>query len=142
LANREVWLSDYWFDTVTRPDKDGKNKLGQLNLGWWFPKEGGPTWGGGPVIAAGCKDPERYTAELIMNYLLEPEVLIKYAAAQGYIPTLKSNKFDSVAFFANVPDRAAYRDAIVNTGYIIDVGKISTKLEGWNQRYEELKLSN
>lgn len=141
LANREVWLSDYWFDTVTRPDKEGKNKLSQLNLGWWFPKEGGPMWAGGPVIAAGCKDPERYTAELIMNFLLQPEILVKYAAAQGYIPTLQANKYDSGAFFAASPDRAAYRDAIVGTGVLMDVAKISSKLEKWNQRYEELKLS-
>jgi len=141
LANREVWMADYWFDTVTRPDKEGKNKLTHLNLGWWFPKEGGPMWAGGPVIAAGCKDPERYTAELIMNYLLQPDVLVKYAAAQGYVPTLQANKYDSQAFFTNVPDRAAYRDAIVKTGIVMDVAKISTKLEKWNQRYEELKLS-
>jgi spermidine/putrescine-binding protein len=141
LANREVWLADYWFDTVTRPDKEGKNKLTQLDLGWWFPKEGGPMWAGGPVIAAGCKDPERYTAELIMNFLLQPEILVKYAAAQGYIPTLKATKYDSGAFFAAVPDRAAYRDAIVRTGVVMDVAKISSKLEKWNQRYEELKLS-
>jgi spermidine/putrescine transport system substrate-binding protein len=141
LVNREVWLADYWFDTVTRPDKEGKNKLTHLNLGWWFPKEGGPMWAGGPVIAAGCKDPERYTAELIMNFLLQPDVLVKYAAAQGYIPTLQANKYDSRAFFATAPDRAAYRDAIVNTGVVMDVAKISAKLEKWNQRYEELKLS-
>jgi spermidine/putrescine-binding protein len=141
LANREVWMADYWFDTVTRPGKDGTNKLSQLNLGWWFPKEGGPMWAGGPVIATGCKDPERYTAELIMNYLLQPDVLAKYAAAQGYIPTLQPNKYDSQAFFAGVPDRAAYRDAIVKTGVVIDVANISAKLEQWSQRYEELKLS-
>lgn len=98
-------------------------------------------WAGGPVIAAGCKDPERYTAELIMNYLLQPDVLAKYAAAQGYIPTLQPNKYDSQAFFASFPDRAAYRDAIVKTGVVIDVANISAKLEKWSQRYEELKLS-
>ncbi len=141
LVNREVWMADYWFDTITRPGKDGTNKLGQLNLGWWFPKEGGPMWAGGPVIAAGCKDPERYTAELIINYLLQPEVLVKYAAAQGYIPTLQTSKYDSRAFFAHLPDRAAYRDAIVKTGIVIDVAGISAKLEKWNQRYEELKLN-
>jgi len=141
LANREVWLADYWFDTVTRPDKEGKNKLAHLNLGWWFPKEGGPMWAGGPVIAAGCKDPERYTAELLINYLLQPDVYVKYTAAQGHMPTLKTDKYDSRAFFANFPDRAAYRDAIVNTAFVMDVAKISAKLEKWNQRYEELKLS-
>ncbi len=141
LANREVWMADYWFDTITRPGKDGTNKLAQLNIGWWFPKEGGPMWAGGPVVAAGCKDPERYTAEMIINYLLQPEVLVKYAAAQGYIPTLQASKYDSRAFFANLPDRAAYRDAIVKTGVVIDVANISAKLEKWSQRYEELKLS-
>jgi hypothetical protein len=76
-----------------------------------------------------------------MNFLLQPDVLVKYAAAQGYIPTLQANKYDSRAFFATAPDRAAYRDAIVNTGVVMDVAKISAKLEKWNQRYEELKLS-
>jgi spermidine/putrescine transport system substrate-binding protein len=141
LANREVWLADYWFDTITRPDEEGSNKLGQLNLGWWFPKEGGPMWAGGPGIGAGCQGEERTTAEMLINYLLRPDVLVKYDAAQGYIPTLASDKYDEQAFYASAPYRKAYRDAILNTGILLDVGKVLANQDAWNERYDEMKLS-
>jgi len=141
LANREVWLADYWFDTITRVSEDGTNRIGQLNIGWWFPKEGGPLWAGGPVIAAGCEDPERYTAELLFNYMLRPDVFVRYAAAYGFIPTLEMDLYDSAAFFADAPYKAAYRDAMLNTGIVLDVAKVLAQQEEWNERYEEMKLS-
>lgn len=140
LANREVWLADYWFDTITRIGEDGANKLERLDIGWWFPEQGGPVWAGGPVIAAGCEGPERTTAELLINYLLRSDVYEKFAAAQGYVPTLEEDKFDVEAFFAETPDRAAYRQAILDTGILIDVAKIIPHQEEWNERYEEMKL--
>jgi spermidine/putrescine transport system substrate-binding protein len=140
LANREVWIADYWFDTITKLGEDGTNKLDQLDIGWWFPDEGGPIWSGGPAIAAGCEDPERYTAELLLNYLLRPDVFIEYAAANGYIPTLDTELFDSAAFFSNAPYRAAYRDAILNTGILLDIATVLERQEEWNERYEEMKL--
>ena len=142
LANREVWMADYWFDTVTKPGEDGTNKLDQLDIGWWFPEEGGPIWSGGPVIAAGCPDPERYTAELLINYLLQKDVYLNYAKANGYIPTLDTSLYDSAAFFAENPYRAAYRDAILNTGILLDVANVLTHQDAWNERYEEMKLGN
>ena len=140
LANREVWLADYWFDTITKPSADGTNKLDQLNIDWWFPKEGGPIWSGGPVIAAGCPDPQRYTAELLINYMLQPDVYLDYVKANGYMPTLKTSLYDSAAFFSGNPDRAAYRDAILNTGVVLDIGKILSHQQDWDERYSEMKL--
>jgi spermidine/putrescine-binding protein len=140
LANREVWMADYWFDTITKPGADGTNKLDQLDIGWWFPKEGGPIWSGGPVIAAGCTDPERYTAELLINYMLQPDVYVDYVNANGYMPTLKTSLYDSTAFFSGNPDRAAYRDAILNTGIVLDIGKILAHQQDWDERYSEMKL--
>jgi spermidine/putrescine-binding protein len=140
LANREVWVADYWFDTITKLGEDGTNKLDKLDIGWWFPEEGGPIWSGGPAIATGCDDPERYTAELLLNYLLRPDVFVEYAAANGYIPTLDTNLFDSDAFFASAPYRAAYRDAILETGVMLDVANVLARQEEWNERYEEMKL--
>ncbi|MFV2045359.1 MAG: PotD/PotF family extracellular solute-binding protein [Anaerolineales bacterium] len=142
LANREVYFADYWFDTITKVGADGTNKLGDLNIGWWFPSEGGPIWAGGPAIAAGCEDPARYTAELILNYLLRADVFINYARANGYIPTLDTSLFDSDAYFASTPYRAAYRDAILNTGIMLDVATVLANQEEWNERYEEMKLGN
>jgi spermidine/putrescine-binding protein len=140
LANREVWLADYWFDTITRVGEDGTNKLGQLDIGWWFPKEGGPIWVGGPAIATGCEGVERTTAELLFNYLLRPDVFVKYTASQGYIPTLEDDKYDAQAFFAATPYRAAYQKAILETGILLDVAKVLAHQDEWNERYEELKL--
>lgn len=140
LANREVWIADYWFDTITKLGDDGTNKLDQLDIGWWFPEEGGPIWSGGPAIATGCEDPDRYTAELLLNYLLRPDVFVKYAAANGYIPTLDTSLYDSDAFFANAPYRASYRDAILNTGILLDIANVLARQEEWNERYEEMKL--
>jgi spermidine/putrescine-binding protein len=142
LANREVWFADYWFDTITKVGADGTNKLGDLDIGWWFPEEGGPIWAGGPAIAAGCEDPARYTAELILNYLLRADVFIGYARANGYIPTLDTSLFDSEAYFASTPYRAAYRDAILNTGIMLDVATVLAHQTEWNERYEEMKLGN
>lgn len=142
LANREVWFADYWFDTITKVGADGTNKLGDLDIGWWFPEEGGPIWAGGPAIAAGCEDPARYTAELILNYLLRADVFIGYARANGYIPTLDTSLFDSEAYFASTPYRAAYRDAILNTGIMLDVATVLANQTEWNERYEEMKLGN
>ncbi len=142
LANREVWFADYWFDTITKVGADGTNKLGDLDIGWWFPEEGGPIWAGGPAIAAGCEDPARYTAELILNYLLRADVFINYARANGYIPTLDTSLFDSEAYFASTPYRAAYRDAILNTGIMLDVATVLAHQTEWNERYEEMKLGN
>jgi spermidine/putrescine-binding protein len=140
LANREIWMADYWFDTITKVGEDGTNKLDQLDIGWWFPKEGGPIWSGGPAIAAGCEDPDRYTAELLLNYLLQPDVFVKYSAANGYIPTLDTSLYDSSAYFANTPYRAAYQEAILNTGILLDVANVLAHQEEWNERYEEMKL--
>lgn len=142
LANREVYFADYWFDTITKVGADGTNKLGDLDIGWWFPEEGGPIWAGGPAIAAGCEDPARFTAELILNYLLRADVFINYARANGYIPTLDTSLFDSDAYFASTPYRAAYRDAILNTGIMLDVATVLANQEEWNERYEEMKLGN
>ena len=140
LANREVWMADYWFDTITKVGEDGTNKLGQLDIGWWFPEEGGPVWSGGPAIAAGCEDPQRHLAELLLNYLLRPDVFIEYTADNGYIPTLDPNLYDSDAYFAAVPYRAAYKDAINNTGILLDIASVLANQEEWNERYEEMKL--
>ena len=140
LINREVWLADYWFDTITRLDEEGRNKLDKLDIGWWFPEQGGPVWAGGPVIAAGCPEPQRTTAEMLINYLLRPEVYVEYAAALGFVPTLEEDLFDVDAYFATTPHRAAYRKAILETGVLIDVAKVVTQQEEWNERYEEMKL--
>jgi spermidine/putrescine-binding protein len=140
LANREVWVADYWFDTITAVREDGTNKLGELDIGWWFPEEGGPIWSGGPAVAAGCEDPERYTAELLLNYLLRPDVFVKYTMANGYIPTLDTSLYDSDAYFASTPYRAFYRDAILNTGILLDIASVLANQEEWNERYEEMKL--
>lgn len=142
LANREVYMADYWFDTITKPGEDGTNKLGQLDIGWWFPEEGGPIWSGGPVIAAGCPESERYTAELLINYLLQKDVYLNYAKANGYIPTLDTSLYDSAAFFSQNPSFIAYRDAILNTGILLDVANVLTHQDAWNERYEEMKLGN
>ncbi len=141
LANREVWIADYWFDTITRVGEDGTNRLGQLDIGWWFPEEGGPLWAGGPVIAAGCEDPERRTAELLFNYMLRPEVLVEYAKAYGFVPTLELDLYDSEAFFADAPYKAAYRDALLDTGIVLDVATVLEHQEEWYERYEEMKLN-
>lgn len=140
LANREVWAADYWFDTITRVGEDGTNKLDQLDIGWWFPEEGGPIWAGGPAIAAGCEGLERDTAELILNYMLQPDVFVQYVTSQGYIPTLDTDLYDDAAFFADAPYRAAYRDAILETGILLDVASVLEQQEEWNERYEEMKL--
>jgi spermidine/putrescine-binding protein len=140
LANREVWLADYWFDTITRVGEDGTNKLGQLDIGWWFPAEGGPIWAGGPAIAAGCEGLERTTAEMLINYLLRPDVFLKYVASQGYVPTLEEDKYDKAAFFSATPARAAYQQAILDTGILLDVAKVLAQQDEWNERYEEMKL--
>lgn len=140
LANREVWLADYWFDTITKPREDGTNKLDQLDIGWWFPEEGGPTWSGGPAIAAGCEGVQRDTAELLLNYLLRPEVFVKYTKANGYVPTLDESLYDSEAYFADAPYRAAYRDAIFETGIVLDIATVLAHQEEWSERYEEMKL--
>lgn len=142
LANREVWIADYWFDTITRVGEDGTNKLDQLDISWWFPEEGGPLWAGGPAIAAGCEGLERDTAELILNYMLRPDVLVRYVASQGYIPTLETDLYDDAAFFANAPYGAAYRDAILETGILLDIEKVLSQQEEWNERYEEMKLGS
>lgn len=141
LVNREVWVADYWFETIIRLDETGTNKLNQLDIGWWFPEEGGPVWAGGPAIAAGCEDPDRYTAELLLNYILRPDVYVAYGKAGGWIPTLDPSVYDSDEYFAGVPYRATYRDALLNTGDLIDVAKIVVHQEEWNERYEEMKLS-
>jgi spermidine/putrescine-binding protein len=140
LANREVWMADYWFDTITRLGEDGTNKLGQLNIGWWFPKEGGPIWAGGPVIANGCEDLERTTAEMILNYMLRPDVFLSYTNSQGYIPTLQDDQYDKAGYFAATPYRAAYQQAIIDSGILLDVEKVLTNQEVWNERYEVMKL--
>jgi spermidine/putrescine-binding protein len=140
LANREVWLADYWFDTVTRVGEDGTNKLGQLDIGWWFPEEGGPIWAGGPVIAQGCEGAERLTAELLFDYMLRPDIFVKYVTAQGYVPTLEEDKYDAAAFFAATPHRAAYQKAILDTGILLNIEKILAQQDEWNERYEEMKL--
>ena len=133
-------MSDYWFDTITRVGADGTNKLGQLNLGWWFPKEGGPIWAGGPVIAKGCDGLERTTAEMILNYMLRPDVLLRYTASQGYIPTIRDDKYDKAAYFASTTYLAAYQKAILDTGILLDVQKILVNQDAWNERYAEMKL--
>jgi spermidine/putrescine-binding protein len=140
LANREVWMADYWFDTVTRVGSEGTNKLGDLNLGWWFPEEGGPMWAGGPVIAAGCEGEQRLTAEMLFDYMLRPDVFVQYIRAQGYIPTMAADRYDQAAFFANAPHQAAYQEAIFETGILLDVASILEQQEAWNERYEEMKL--
>jgi spermidine/putrescine-binding protein len=140
LANREVWMADYWFDTVTRVGEDGTNKLDQLDIGWWFPEEGGPIWAGGPVIAKGCEGTDLLTAELLLKYLLRPDVFIKYVAAQGYIPALEEDKYDKAAFFAATPHRLAYQQAILDTGILLNVANILSRQDEWLERYEELKL--
>jgi spermidine/putrescine-binding protein len=140
LVNREIWIADYWFDTITRLDAEGRNKLDKLDIGWWFPEQGGPVWAGGPVIAAGCPEPQRTTAEMLINYMLRPDVYVEYASSLGFVPTLEEDKFDVDAYFATTPHRAAYRKAILETGVLIDVAKVVTHQEEWNERYEEMKL--
>jgi len=140
LANREVWVADYWFSSVTMPREDGTNLMGDLNIGWWFPKEGGPVWVGGMAIAAGCEGLERYTAELLLNYLLEPEVYTKWTAASSYIPAIETDLYDEAAYFATTPYVLHYRDAILNTGILFDVATVLAHQDEWNERYEEMKL--
>ncbi len=141
LANREVWLADYWFDTITRPGADGTTRVSKLNIGWWFPKEGGPMWMGGLTIAAGCNDPQRYTAEQLINYMLRPDVYQQYAAAQGYTPVLKTSLIDTKMMFADYPERGVYQEALIKTGVMLDLGKVMANQEKWNERYEQMKLS-
>jgi spermidine/putrescine-binding protein len=140
LANREVWVADYWFSSVTMPREDGTNLMGELNIGWWFPKEGGPVWVGGMAIAAGCEGLERYTAELLLNHLLEPEVYTNWTAASSYIPAIETDLYDEATYFANTPYVRHYRDAILNTGILLDVATVLAQQDEWNERYEEMKL--
>jgi spermidine/putrescine-binding protein len=140
LANREVWVADYWFDTITMPREDGTNLLGELDIGWWFPKEGGPVWVGGMAIAAGCEGLERYTAELLLNYLLEPEVYVKWTAACSYIPAIETDLYDEDTYFANTPYVLHYRDAMLETGILLDVATVLAHQDEWSERYEEMKL--
>jgi spermidine/putrescine-binding protein len=140
LANREVWVADYWFSSITMPREDGTNLMGELNIGWWFPKEGGPVWVGGMAIAAGCEGLQRYTAELLLNYLLEPEVYTAWTAASSYIPAIETDLYDEAAYFATTPYVLHYRDAILNTGILLDYATILANQDEWNERYEEMKL--
>ena len=140
LKNREVWVADYWFSSVTGPREDGSNRMGEFNIGWWFPKEGGPVWVGGMAIAAGCEGLQRYTAELLLNYLLRPEVFTKWTAASSYLPTLETDVYDEAAYFANTPYTRHYRDAILNTGILLDYASVLANQDEWNERYEEMKL--
>ena len=140
LANGEIWVADYWFDSITMPRDDGTNLMGELNIGWWFPKEGGPVWVGGMSIAAGCEGLERYTAELLLNYLLEPEVYTAWTKASSYIPAIEIDLYDEAAYFASTPYVRHYRDAILNTGILLDVASVLANQDEWNERYEEMKL--
>lgn len=132
LANREVWLSDYWISPTLQ-------QKGELNLGWFIPKEGGPIWFMGWVVAKGSK--HRDLAESLLNYYFQGDVHMAYKRAVGSDPIiLKDAVYDRKKFEADFPDLARIGALIAERGRDLDPKFIETAMEKWVERFEEIKI--
>jgi spermidine/putrescine transport system substrate-binding protein len=132
LANREIWVSDYWIS----PTLDQKK---ELNLGWFVAKEGSPMWMQGWAIAKGSKNKE--LAESLLNYYYDPEVFMKYKRALGSdIIILNDDAYDRAAFEREFPDLAKMGQAVNERGKDINPEFIEKNEAKWIERFEEIKL--
>ncbi|MET4234604.1 spermidine/putrescine transport system substrate-binding protein [Bradyrhizobium sp. LA6.10] len=132
LANREIWISDYWIS----PTLDQKK---ELNLGWFMAKEGSPMWMQGWAIGKGAKN--RDLAESLLNYYYDPKVFMEYKRALGSdIVILNDDAYDRAGFEKDYPDLAKMGQAVSERGKDINpefIEKIEAK---WIERFEEIKL--
>lgn len=129
LANREVWIGDYWISEVMQI-KD------QLGLKYWFPKEGIPAWVGGDTIVKGTKN--RDTAEFFINWTLEPQRMLDFAMTAGEVPTIRPELFDVAKYRRDSPDISALMDALATKGRQLDIGYALSHPE-WLRRFDEMK---
>lgn len=130
LREEHIWLAQCYSGEALRLQEEDER------FAYSIPREGGTIWIDNFVIPA--RAPHKTTAELFINYILEPEVHAAIASYVGYAsPNSASKAFLPTSMLNN---KNMYPDEIVKSKLeFIDASKFD--LPQYNKIWNELKVS-
>lgn len=130
FTNREIYLGEFWSGrTLNLKDK-------AVPVEYAIPKEGASTWVEAWCVPKGSK--KKYTVEVLLNYLLEPEVGARLSEITKYPCGLKPSAYKVSDTIKNLPDfdptgtLAKYK--FVDYGY-----KEKHNVE-WTEKFNQIKM--
>jgi len=130
FTNREIYLGEFWSGrTLNLKDKG-------VPVEYVIPKEGASTWVEAWGVPKGSK--KKYTAEVLFNYLLQPEVGARLSELTKYPCGLKPSVYKVSDTIKNLPDfdptgtLAKYK--FVDYGY-----KEKHNVE-WSEKFNQIKM--
>ncbi|BBO78815.1 hypothetical protein DSCW_62320 [Desulfosarcina widdelii] len=130
FTNREIYLGEFWSGrTLNLKDKG-------VPVEYVIPKEGASTWVEAWGVPKGSK--KKYTAEVLFNYLLQPEVGARLSELTKYPCGLKPSVYKVSDTIKNLPDfdptgtLAKYK--FVDYGY-----KEKHNVE-WSEMFNQIKM--
>lgn len=128
LIAEEAWIGLVWNGEAALAMQENKD------IKYMIPKEGGSIWLDNLVIPKGA--PNAYTAHVFINYLLRPEVAVRYGTDFPYgLPNSKAREMLPAEIKSNV---ASYppKEWLTKAEYASDIGEAAAMFD---QLYTELK---
>jgi spermidine/putrescine transport system substrate-binding protein len=130
LASGEVWLADWWNDAAISEGEE-------LGVTAWVPEEGIPAWT--QQLAIAKDSPNRKTAEMFLNWILEPENMLAFHNELGTAPLLRDELWDRDEWAQQWPLAAEFAEDIDDGGIYSDVEYFEENRLRWEEKWGEIK---
>ena len=130
VANQEAWVGEFVGGRTVVMKGQG------VPVDYVIPAKG--TRGFIDCVAIAKGSPNRYTAEVLLNYFLEPEVAIKIGEETKYPHCLDPNKSPKSASIESLPDYDA--SGTLSKFIFVDYGYMEKNRQAWETAWTKIKL--
>jgi spermidine/putrescine transport system substrate-binding protein len=130
FTNREIYVGEFWSGRTLLLKEKG------VPVEYCIPKEGASTWVEAWGVPKGSK--KKYTVEVLMNYLLRPEVGARLSELTKYPCGLKPSVYKVTDTIKTLPDfdptgtLAKYK--------FVDYGYKEKNNIAWTEKFNEIKM--
>ena len=130
VANQEAWVGDFLGGRTSLLKKQG------VPVEYVIPSSGAR--GFVDCVAIGKGSPNRYTAEVFLNHLLEPEVAVRLAELTQYPHCLNLTKAPKSAAVESLPDYDA--SGTLSRFIFTDYDYMEANRQAWEAEWTKIKL--
>ena len=130
VANQEAWVGDFLGGRTSLLKKQG------VPVEYVIPSSGAR--GFVDCVAIGKGSPNRYTAEVFLNHLLEPEVAVRLAELTQYPHCLNLSKAPKSAAVEALPDYDA--SGTLSRFIFTDYDYMEANRQAWEAEWTKIKL--
>ncbi|MBW2059801.1 MAG: extracellular solute-binding protein [Deltaproteobacteria bacterium] len=130
FTNREIYLGEFWSGRTLNL------KLQGVPVEYVIPKEGASTWVEAWCIPKGSK--KKYTVEVLMNFMLKPEIAARMSELTKYPCSLDPSKYKVTETIRSLPDFDP--TGTLQKYKFVDYAYKEKHNAEWTEKFNEIKM--